>query len=434
MLIGDHFDPGFLEVINEKPPKGYIGDGFDGIMGDYCDFLNLLKANNWGPLGKIFEFPVYAVGYNWTDDNEKSGILLAARIVEIIAEAKAVTGLCEKVILITHSMGGLVARAASKLSQAESLILGIIHGVQPATGAPAAYWRMKAGFEGEKKDKTSDTLGGSGPHVTAIFANSPAVLELLPNLNYRADEEKKEQKQWLPVMINGKKELLPKKNPYLEIYNFWAEVRPDEGSEKSVNKYWALVDPALLDPQEPNPKSAKGAEKLNVENPPTHVFREYLDHLFDAAEFHRRLGKYAHPKTFCFRGTGKSGKNQTANVIKWELKSGWPEKEEHYLTRGFVGYYRDKDGKPMQAVLKYPAGKGDGTVPYSSAGPGALDITDKPPIPDHAEFPVDHQPAYQNPDVQKYTIKAIIALCKCRYDEVNPKKNDSQATPSPGVQ
>ena len=127
-----NFDKGYLEVDNTKPVK----DGFGGIMKDYLKFLNPLKKHDWGPLAKIFEFPVYAVGYNWTDSNENSGKMLLDRINEIIAEAKGVTGLCEKVILITHSMGGLVARAASELWQGRSKILGIIHGVQPVTGAP----------------------------------------------------------------------------------------------------------------------------------------------------------------------------------------------------------------------------------------------------------------------------------------------------------
>src|ERR1051326_4103672 len=163
MIVGASFSSDFLEVANSDP----IGDGFIGIMDDYRAFLRTLRGRDWGPLNKIFEFPVYASGYNWTDDNEHAGQLLAQRIQDIIQEAQSVTGLCEKVILITHSMGGLVARAASELAGARDSILGIIHGVQPATGAAAAYWRIKAGFEGF--GMTSRVLGTPGPNEPAIM-------------------------------------------------------------------------------------------------------------------------------------------------------------------------------------------------------------------------------------------------------------------------
>lgn len=88
-------------------------------------------------------------------------------------------------ILVTHSMGGLVARAAMKLSGAEGQVFGVVHGVQPAYGAPAAYMRMKAGFEGS--DITgriaSRFLGPTGRDVTALLANAIGGLELLPD-NY----------------------------------------------------------------------------------------------------------------------------------------------------------------------------------------------------------------------------------------------------------
>jgi predicted alpha/beta hydrolase family esterase len=54
-----------------------------------------------------------------------------------------------KVIIVTHSMGGLVARYASQVSGAKDKILGIVHGVIPDLGSPAAYRRMKVGAKQE---------------------------------------------------------------------------------------------------------------------------------------------------------------------------------------------------------------------------------------------------------------------------------------------
>jgi alpha-beta hydrolase superfamily lysophospholipase len=47
---------------------------------------------------------------------------------------------CEKVIVVTHSMGGLVARALihPKMGSLKDKVLGIVHGVMPAIGAGAA--------------------------------------------------------------------------------------------------------------------------------------------------------------------------------------------------------------------------------------------------------------------------------------------------------
>jgi pimeloyl-ACP methyl ester carboxylesterase len=44
--------------------------------------------------------------------------------------------MAEKVIVVTHSMGGMVSRALTEIHQCDK-VLGVSHGVLPATGAPA---------------------------------------------------------------------------------------------------------------------------------------------------------------------------------------------------------------------------------------------------------------------------------------------------------
>ncbi|MGA2982347.1 MAG: hypothetical protein ABSG32_00950 [Terriglobia bacterium] len=404
MLVGPQFSSSFLEVDNTNP----VGDGFNGIFKDYRPFLTSLKTRNWGPLGKIFELPVFTVGYNWTDDNTNSGTMLAARISEIIKEAKAVTGICEKVILITHSMGGLVARWAREQAGASGSVLGIIHGVQPTTGAAAAYWRIKAGFEGA--GPTSRILGNSGPTVTPILANIPGGLQLLPNKQYQTDAG---SQQWLTVTENGQmKRSLPKSDPYDDIYSIKAVVQPAPGEKPSTNAYWTLVDPDLLDPDAPSAPS--GPDAISAGNPPTDPWTQYLSLLGIAKTFHNTLGKTPQARTFCFRGI----KQKTADAIELKIETNrvW---SNPYRTRGFRGMFTDADGKSMQAVLQDPSGDGDGTVPSSSAG--ALNVPGKAP-PGDSDFSVAHQPAYENSGVQAYTVLAIIALCKERYNECRGKK------------
>lgn len=137
-------------------------------------------------------FPVYAVGYNWLEDCGKSSQRLEQRILEIIAFWTKAKRRCDRVILVTHSMGGLVARACAK--RIPDKIAGVIHGVMPALGAPAAYRRIACGTESSSPDNNplenleasmlAKILGETTEKTTAVLATSPGALELLPNHLY----------------------------------------------------------------------------------------------------------------------------------------------------------------------------------------------------------------------------------------------------------
>jgi hypothetical protein len=427
MLIGSRFDPNYLEVNDEKP----LTDGFSGIMQDYVDkYLKSLKACSWGALSKIFEFPVYAVGYNWTDNNEHSGVMLKSRIGEIIKEAKRTVGACEKVILISHSMGGLVTRWASEVAGAQSSILGIVHGVQPASGAAAAYWRIKAGFEG--MGPSSRVLGNSAKTVTPVLCNSPGGLQLLPNKLYKTNAG---STAWLTVTQKGAVKLaLPAKrppDPYAEIYAVRAIVQPNPKEKPSTNRYWGLVDADLLEPDDPenfgdpsdegapaaqtpeidspSPKSMGQLDELDASMITTPPFANYLTLLGIAESFHDTLGAKAHPHTFCAVGAG----HETTDAIEMRVESNWVSSDP-YPKRGFKGFYIDKDGNGMKAILQDGDGDGDGTVPLSSA---RLLNSDKKPPPGDTTLDVEHQPAFQDGSLQAFVLQAIAALCKIRYQE-----------------
>jgi hypothetical protein len=57
-----------------------------------------------------FNMPVHAFGYNWLDSCAEAGERLAKKIDEVIALYDTGPFWCKQVILVTHSMGGLVAR------------------------------------------------------------------------------------------------------------------------------------------------------------------------------------------------------------------------------------------------------------------------------------------------------------------------------------
>lgn len=197
LLVGDSYDedqPDYLEVFedddkhNKKrlPPRapgekdGPVERGWGGVMWSaYGDVLKALAAGaTWrdpvAPVGLFFDLPVYAVGYNWTADVKFAAEKVAERIDGIIKKHKDQR--CRQVILVTHSMGGIVGRTVCGLPGMREKVLGAVHGVQPAHGSGAAYWRMKGGFERANLAQAAAAwvLGTDGREVTQTLAEMPA--------------------------------------------------------------------------------------------------------------------------------------------------------------------------------------------------------------------------------------------------------------------
>jgi pimeloyl-ACP methyl ester carboxylesterase len=178
LLIGSEFSETYADVSEDdaKHNKKFADRhdptrekrGWGGVMwGSYGAFLKKLQKRQWPtPLQACFELPVHAFGYNWSASNGDAGKALKEYIDKTIAEygegGYSKDGRkreCNKVIIVTHSMGGLVARSACVVHGAEEKVLGVIHGVQPAAGSPAAYWRMKAGFGKTRTRPQQELLG-----------------------------------------------------------------------------------------------------------------------------------------------------------------------------------------------------------------------------------------------------------------------------------
>lgn len=231
-----------------------------------------------------FSFPIYAFGYNWLASNSIAAEHLKDRIEKIIDENNVGIVRCTQVILVTHSMGGLVARACSQLPGMAQKIIGMVHGVMPATGAAVAYRRCKVGMRDE--DLVAGlVIGSSGKEVTAVFAQSPGALQLLPSEDYGAN--------WLQVVDPASKPLLslPAVDPYEEIY-------------LKKGKWWSLIREEWLSPNEGMPVS----------------WQNFSKNILVAREFHRMLSKHYHHNTYVFYGGG-SDKGSFSKVI-WKLKAG----------------------------------------------------------------------------------------------------------------
>ncbi len=135
------------------------------------DASGLMKAAD-------IQYEVWPAGYNWLQSNKDS----AADIINYINKTVIphYNGKAEKVIIVTHSMGGLVGRAMVAC-RGFSKLYGIVHGAMPATGAPASYKRVRGGFEdfGEKKILSRDAAD-----AVAVMAFAQGLLELLPSRDY----------------------------------------------------------------------------------------------------------------------------------------------------------------------------------------------------------------------------------------------------------
>ena len=369
---------------NKKIPDGMHDNGWGGVFwGSYGTILKTLSSHEWPePLHACFHFPVYAFGYNWTATNDESGKELSTYIDNII-QKNAGQGECNQVILVTHSMGGLVARSACMLHKAQGKVLGVVHGVQPATGAPAAYFRMKAGFEPPgRPDKLWDwlrnplkpvletvkgnaanrILGHFGRDVTIVMANCPGALELLPNKLYKDNNG---SSQWLSYTDHlGKRSDYPRKDPYREIYGI-------------QDPAYRLVNPAWLGEASPNDNRSGYIDEGKPD------WDNFILNLNKAGEFHDRLGTNMHPETYQFYATDLETVDRVDIASEKRLQQGSlyfeakdkdkfimeirDEAGEKTLTPGDYALTSALAGKHCLVYsLQPPSGSGDGTVPDSS--------------------------------------------------------------------
>jgi hypothetical protein len=308
-------------------------------------------------------FAVYAFGYNWLQSNGDSARIIATRINKVIDEFNSSGFECNQVIVVTHSMGGLVGRALThpKLGNLQDKILGIVHGVMPAIGAPAAYKRMRAGFEdpgmlhGLEESVIAKVLGNFGDEVTAVLANAEGGLQLLPSEAYGNG--------WLRVQHNGRDlETWPKKSdPYNEIY-------------KVKGKWYALFREAWINPSNLKPDRGGG------------TFERTCAYLDRAQGFHRMIADTYHPISYAHYGADK-GRRSFGEVV-WEIKNcpdptgwqNWPiledtkqgwlklvdgDPEDVNYIAGLSSNVSASD--PVYATILPPSAPGDQTVPASSA-------------------------------------------------------------------
>ncbi len=176
--------------------KFYVARGWQGVA--WAFYGNLLihletMIQPHHPFEGSSRFPVYAFGYDWRQSNTVSGTFLADFINEVL-DATENNG-ATHVVLVTHSMGGLVVRGMLQ-ARPESVpkVLGVAHCLQPSNGAAVCYRRFLSGQTGDLDNAAGAVaawildriLGPTAPAYAYNMSGAPGPLQLLPNHVYQA--------------------------------------------------------------------------------------------------------------------------------------------------------------------------------------------------------------------------------------------------------
>ena len=171
----------------ERRERGYasVASGF------YEKFLKTLetKLNNpevpQGAQDTEIIYPVYVCPYDWRKDITD---IAGKEVKDVYDTIKKDQG-TDEIIIITHSMGGLVAREFLRQNeQAAQKIRGVIHGVQPAAGAVQFYAYFKCGTQKLLGISPTDLvlkgiLGRKKRDFAALCCDIPGAIELAPTSN-----------------------------------------------------------------------------------------------------------------------------------------------------------------------------------------------------------------------------------------------------------
>lgn len=359
-------------------------------------------------------YPVHAFGYNWLKSNGDEAQDIAPRIQKLIDTYNQNGFDCPGVILVTHSMGGLLARGLMHpdYGNLKDKVLGVVHGVMPTTGAAAAYKRLRAGFEGSNKtwwhflDRiqggiVKGVLGDNGEEVTAVLANAPGGLELLPNKVYGSG--------WLKVQDRQGNDLmpaLPKEDPAAEIYT------------EEPQKWWRVINPEWIDPAKMGERGMKGAEQVG----PKATKRRIIN----AMEFSHAIQDTFHDETYAHFGEDPA---QLAwNDIVWKVTDGnasaagdplsWTllEGDKGDNAQGTIRVL-SANGIPLTLQLQPSNSAADGTVPVERS---ADKVRAKVKF---RQTDYDHQGSYDNEGAQAATLYGVVKIANAYKSEWWDKKD-----------
>ncbi|MDC9769039.1 lipase family alpha/beta hydrolase [Proteus mirabilis] len=351
-------------------------------------FLSIEETRNY----RSVLLPLHVFGYNWLQDNALSAQQLSDYIDVVLAmydvdkNGGKGHGLAfekghEKVIIVTHSMGGLVARYASELLKqpCKNKILGIVHGVMPDLGSPTTYKMMKIG---EHSFPMSMVVGASAKRLMSVLAQSPAPMQLLPSAKYNNGQP------WLRIekgSLDGITDLyLPKKSTLLHTCNPFKDIY----LKRKV--WWQMYEPDILD-----------TDNSTIEA----NFEQFAYIIVQTVKpFIQEIDGHYHSNTYLFYGgyfneNAPNDSRRSDETITWKLQNNtswlWVSDDSRetteYGTQRAYTLLKSSNKWTYTNSGKNEGGCGDGTVPL-----GAINFKDQDKhYKEILKTNVGHQDAFQ---------------------------------------
>lgn len=224
---------------------------------------------------------VYCFGYDWRDSNLATGALLSQLIERIKNErVNGALRFRQKPILVTHSNGGLVARAAC-VNGSESEVSAVVHTFMPTYGTPEAYTKFKLG----ESTMLGKIIGKTHEEISVIAAGVKVLGQLLPNQIYPRGS-----KPWLTWDAALEPDLDPRQKYSLsDPYPIYLEKSGRIGlvSHRAMEADVVLIRNAVW------AHHTRARLKLLIEN------------VNEARKYHAQVVRdYTHPYTYLITGTG----------------------------------------------------------------------------------------------------------------------------------
>jgi hypothetical protein len=249
----------------------YAARGWAGVSWRfYGEALILLETtlNVGTPLLTAVPNPVYAFAYDWRQPNRANGLKLAAFVDQVLTRESAT-----KIALVTHSMGGLVARAASLVPTVLAKVNGVVHSAQPSIGAIAAYRRYQTGcmsaFDGKGvvERLLQVIMGKTNEEYAAITSGIPSSVELTPNRQFG------------------------------QFSNMtWLVTTPPTDQTQIYEAYKGPMPPGVV------PPALRGPGRFGMQG--GFIAAALLARVDGAAQFHSALGNNGFPRTYVLYGDG----------------------------------------------------------------------------------------------------------------------------------
>ncbi len=318
-------DAEFLKFYKERGWPGVAWGFYGNLLMTLEKNLNSAKGRTGGTLLN----PVYASGYDWRKGNLENGARLSTEIDRILARHPN----ARQVLVVTHSMGGLVTRAS--LPSTEGKILGVIHCVIPTDGAAVAYRRFQSGatvpFDAPQGDSPPIKEKIGARVLNKIMGPDPVSYALVQ------------------CVLRGPVELLPSndyRSVFLETTNFGTNL--DMGD---VYRIYALESPPGIVPK----LGAPNVEGFSWNDKDAASLRARID---GARKLQATLGRRYHPNTVVLFGDDL----RTDTNFNWNLgvvnKVDGIDDLKLKITQDGFDPNPDSPGKFL---------RGDGTVPAVSA-------------------------------------------------------------------